>query len=378
MAFAVYHAPLNFSRGTAQDNALDSRGLRLQVTAQDTGATSANNVIIRRPPLVLVHGLWSDPSAWDNFSPLINEKKADKRFLVTKAAYDGTVTGITASVPVYSNGVLAKVKANALGFANNAPTVLKAIQDAIKTFKAQFNVAATRADVVAHSMGGDIARTIAAPADFASSDTFNMGSINKLITIGTPHLGTPIAAQLLQPASQCLRDFLANHKSIALQTVTIAGKDVHGGVGDLQENSDAIGSFQVGTVLSTAYIAGVVNATNLNGLDCSSKIPALYCHPQYIRESACPNDPLAQDLRSTSWPNIFKHQANDVVPNDAIVPVASQLNNSSGLQFPGLIHSTGLEPLGFNGPAEADSSAIANKVIDLLNEKVKGGSDFHY
>ena len=47
-------------------------------------------------------------------------------------------------------------------------------------------------------MGGDIMRTVASLPTFLSADTYGVGPIDKLITIGTPHLGSPLAIQLLQ------------------------------------------------------------------------------------------------------------------------------------------------------------------------------------
>jgi|HubBroStandDraft_5_1064220.scaffolds.fasta_scaffold1052258_1 hypothetical protein len=68
--------------------------------------------------------------------------------------------------------------------------------------------------------------------------------------------------------------------------------------------------------------------------------------------------------------------------NDGIVPVASQLNDTSEISglfaFPGVIHSPGIEALGFSGPSELDSaSGIPDFVIDLLNESTNGAAFQH-
>jgi esterase/lipase superfamily enzyme len=52
------------------------------------------------------------------------------------------------------------ISANALGFSFNAPIVLKQIRQQISEFEQSQAVAAVQADVVAHSMGGDIVRTM--------------------------------------------------------------------------------------------------------------------------------------------------------------------------------------------------------------------------
>ena len=89
-------------------------------------------------------------------------------------------------------------------------------------------------------------------------------------------------------------------------------------------------------------------------------------------------DPLALDLNSQSWNALFS-----LAPNDGIVPVVSQLNGTSGpsaslLTIPGVIHSPGIEGLGFNPPSEVDSaSGIPDWVVDLLNEPTNGNEFQH-
>ena len=71
-------------------------------------------------------------------------------------------------------------------------------------------------------------------------------------------------------------------------------------------------------------------------------------------------------LTAQSWPTVFGQDS------DAIVPLTSQLNNSTGLSFPGLIHSAGVKSLSFAGPSELDPDEmthIPSTVIVLLNSR---------
>jgi hypothetical protein len=87
-------------------------------------------------------------------------------------------------------------------------------------------------------------------------------------------------------------------------------------------------------------------------------------------------DPLAQSLTTNGW----NFGAFTGSPNDGIVPVVSQLNNTNNagaLVFIGFIHSPGMETLDFVGPSEVDSaSGIPDEVINLLDEATNG-SDFN-
>jgi pimeloyl-ACP methyl ester carboxylesterase len=370
MAFAIYRAPRDFSRG-AQDDGADQRQITLRVMG-DGGSTSQTAVLVVRPPVVLVHGLWDSEGAWDGFTPLVS----DSRFFIRRASFSGAVDGITASLPAYDTSKLANVHENALGFAYNSSSVLTQLRNFIVDFCQGENVAAVQADVIGHSMGGDIARTMVLAPSFLSNDSYDRGPIHKLITIGTPHLGTPLATQILDDANSCVRKLLADHGKFSLTAVVLSGSAVRGAVGDLQGDgrgggrSAALRAFKAQQPFPTAYIAGAVSNDNLAGLDCGFP-----CSANLIRLDcstfASPANPLAQDLTSSKWPDVFGQAS------DAIVPQTSQLNGGSGFLVNGVVHSLGVEDLSFKGPAELDeASTIPAKVIDLLNER-SNGTDFH-
>lgn len=54
--------------------------------------------------------------------------------------------------------------------------------------------------------------------------TLVLGQVSESVdTIGTPHLGSPLASQLLQDTNACIRNLLASKEHIALRTATVAG-----------------------------------------------------------------------------------------------------------------------------------------------------------
>jgi len=260
-----------------------------------------------------------------------------------------------------------------LGFAFNAPIVLNQIQEAIVEFRQLRHAAATQADVVAHSMGGTVSRMLQYQDWYASGSSFGFGSVHKLITIGTPHLGSQLASQLLQ--DNCVQGIFALKKRFAIATVTAAGVQTTGGVGDLQGDglndsllSGALIEIQNSTPheVPTLPIAGTMIAaanppSNTSGLAC-----AFPCNAAVIR--SCSGSILGASLTPLGWPNVFGGQA-----SDAIVPVNSQVNGDlSALQVPGIIHSAGLEDLNFTGPGELDAnSVIQTAVIGALNLSIQ-------
>jgi pimeloyl-ACP methyl ester carboxylesterase len=366
-AFVLYLGPANFSRGTASDNAAKTRGVTLQSTP--SGGTASNTAVtIARPPVVLIHGLWGNASSFNNFTPLTTSTI----FSVNRAVYSNTITGITSTTPSFSSSVTSAIAANSLGFAYNAPGVLSQINNFISSYRTSANVAAVQADVVSHSMGGDISRTMVLLSTFLAGNTFGAGPINKLITISTPHLGTPVAADLLASNNACARNVLASDGDVALQSITFSGTTTDGAVLDLEGNgfgsslSTALTNLKpaASQPFHTAYIAGVATSTNLKGLSC------IFCNAEALR-LICSGNPLASDLTASKWPTIYGQN------NDTIVPVDSSLNNLTGLSYSGVIHTAALETLNFNGPSVLDpASGISSEVINLLNE-APTGTDFH-
>jgi len=365
-AFAIYLAPLNFSR-SATDNTRATRSVTLQVASPPATITGTASVTVARPPVVLVHGLWGSAASFNNFTPLTT----DAIFDVNYATYDNAITGITSTTPSYPTSD--PIEANSLGFAYNAPSVLAQINNFIAGYRTSANVAAVKADIVAHSMGGDVSRTMFLLPTFLSNSTFptfGAGPINKLITVATPHLGTPVAADLLASNNACVRNVLASDQNYALASITFSGQTANGAVGDLEGNgfgsslSPALTNLKQAQPFKTAYIAGVATSTNLNGLSC------IFCTAAVVRV-LCSSNPLAKDLTATKWTTIYGQS------NDTIVPLDSALNNLTGQQFSGVIHTAALETLDFKGPSVLDpASNISNQVINLLNEQPTG-SDFH-
>ncbi len=157
MAFVIYLSPTNFARPPQyypNDSTLGTRTVTFQVISNNNpDYILTANANILRPPVVLVHGLWGNPDDWKNFTPLIN----DSRFFVKRVDYNDPVPGVIVSDPLY---LPLDVRKSAVGFSYNSPYVNDRIRQRIADFRHSKNAAAVTADVVAHSMGGNIVRTM--------------------------------------------------------------------------------------------------------------------------------------------------------------------------------------------------------------------------
>ncbi len=375
-AFVVYRSPADFPRAGGQDETKAKRQVFLEIQAQgEAPYTQAVEVI--RPPVFLVHGLWSDPRSWDTFSPL--STGVDGRFVTGRADYSARVA-VTSSVPAFSADKLARVNGNSLGFRYNATTVdeqMKILIDRLRTGDTPtgVSVAAVQADVVGHSMGGAIARTLATLSDYLEPQTFGAGRVHKLVTIDTPHLGSPIATRLLAAENSCLRELLTAQPEVfginlftinnfALAQATLAGGAVaDGAIGDLADLplSPALQRLTTHALkpLPTAFIAG--RYEQWSSLD--SSLP--FGRSAQIRR-ACTSSPLAGALTSTGWPALFGGD-----PSDGVVGRQSQMNGSDQLgvhEFSNFVHSRGTQDLGFEPPNILFPGPVPVQVIRALNE----------
>jgi pimeloyl-ACP methyl ester carboxylesterase len=239
MAFALYRAPQDFPRVNppaspsacggvpGPDGTLWCRTVSIQVQDLTTNETGMATVLILRPPVVFMHGLWSNP--------------ADFQFFYNSAPDLITVLGANCIGSDLRFWVDCINYTDTPGVAANGPGTYYQLTTAIKTFKSKEGVAAVQADVVGYSMGGLIARDWVANASvpFVGMSNFNAGAVHKLITIDTPHLGTPLANSLIGSGPFCQSLFyLFGHavgqniadlttNSNLLQTLNKTGASVH-------------------------------------------------------------------------------------------------------------------------------------------------------
>jgi pimeloyl-ACP methyl ester carboxylesterase len=397
MAFVTYFPSADFSRGGSDDTAA-SRTVTIRVTSMATGANYALGLPNLRPPVLLVHGIWGSPNDWLSFGfdpgvPNQNASPTIGDFWTKKADYSTAIPGgVSSTVPDFSQlGNLTGVPAqNSLGFSYNAPIVLTQIAGAIQNFRQTQNAAATQADIVAHSMGGDVTLTILASfanAYFSTGPSYTIGPIHKLITIGTPHWGSPVATQILLPQNLCVQNAVALGGKFPLQTASLPGnaQPVHGGIGDLQGCPDsslkgcgsgvpsaAIQNLHApgynGPTVPVAYTGGNTSSANIFQLgQIPTPIPLEpFLAAKLLQGCVASGSPLAADLTPSLWGSVFGGD------NDGVVSVSSQLNGG----VPGLvrnfvgagdIHSSGLLSLGFLGSTEQQDPTIANAVRGLLN-----------
>ena len=165
-----------------------------QVTVRqtaDNGQTSSKNVDLRlhAVPVMLIHGLHGDqkPDYWQHASPGVWISLMSKGLQIDEYSYNGHY-GPAYHIPeASSEGQYEK------------QTLFRRIAQMMREKNRVYGIACTRVDMVTHSMGGLMARRFTA-ADWANKHSiraYKQGLVRRIVTIATPHDGSPWANYFL-------------------------------------------------------------------------------------------------------------------------------------------------------------------------------------
>lgn len=313
MAFALYTVPDEFNRSGDQGLRERPVGLKAVYTPSAGGdpIETRRTLTLVRPPVVLIHGLWSSAGTWT--LPLAT----DGRFDITVADYSGT---------------------NASYFSVNRLVPSNFTRAALAAARAR-GTAVTQVDVVAHSMGGLLSRKHVALPNYERKGNFHKGDFHKLLTFDTPHTGSPLANVLAG-----LRDawLIGGLFSAAFDAL---GKPLdQGAIDDLSKGSGAIQSIPQTRVPSHALVG-------IGGSDALTLVPGWIGRAYAIINFFAGSVDIFQNLQ-----------------HDAIVGRQSQeggLSPSAYSVFGGIdgIHT-------FN----TGSTPYSNRAVQLLNDRADGAS----
>jgi cysteine-rich repeat protein len=203
-AFALYKAPEDFVAVAAPEAVNGQVNFSMQFTPDGQPARPAQPATIEvvRPPVVVVPDLWSNCETWLETDSIIGSSPAG--FTISCASYD-SVDGTGKTISTLS-----------FGFDNdqNLAVLPEHVHERLKRFREDRRAAVTQVDVVGHGMGGLFARRYidGVGAPYRTSRNYNEGSVNRLVTLGTPHLGARFADEAVRfrEAMICAGDLGAN------------------------------------------------------------------------------------------------------------------------------------------------------------------------
>jgi pimeloyl-ACP methyl ester carboxylesterase len=274
---------------------------------------------VYRPPVVMIHGLWSDSSAFATMEQALSSSNYEP-FQLYRLDYRYT---------------------NDSSFAVNYPRVADGI-DAVIQQSADADLAAGKVDLVAHSMGGVLSRLYTQNPGYENE-------VRRIITCNTPHAGSQMANLLLDRAFDP-HGLICSLLGRAMSSDTVPDRGCYNGaVGDFQVNSFANMNLNLGVppddieVHALATVFDLTDLPNLSGLfNAAGAAPAIIAH-------------LLQACGISLVDSIFNSDDNDL-----IVAATSQAGGLAG-------------PLTSLYPDQPHMGSVANTdvidgVRDLLNE----------
>ncbi len=393
-----YVAPDDFVRNT-NDTLKSIRKLNLEaiVTYSDNSTDNvAEEIEIIRPPVMFVHGIGGSEESWDDFFYSMN---GTPRYFTIEKDSPWKFRRALNMYPAGSfkqNAQLLLTLTNS-GFKLNSDIAESYNVNSFQYFLQQMRnkkYSCNRVDYVAHSMGGDMAR---AAINFYSSEykpsetlqrkfkNYDKGFINKLITLNTPHNGSPLADLTIEKFSQntiaknlfqgsyssgfesyLISSFfntIANTNKLDFNSPTEALKNLRFGVSGVKfEVSNVENHLIAGDLL----IGGEDCLDAYNIIKNDQDLGLIYKLFAAIGGTSC----IAVDDKFAAY------GVTDFIENsDLVVPLSSELPGKD-ISGSGSNYSIyyGVKPNHLSICNSNNNPSVGQKVIQLLNASIMGGS----
>jgi pimeloyl-ACP methyl ester carboxylesterase len=388
-----YVAPDDFLRNN-DDYYSSGRDLNLVakiVYSDNTSESVSNTIEIVRPPLMLVHGLGGNESTWDDF---FYEKSYPGHFKYSPLwKFKGAINMYPGGSFAQNSGLLLNL--NRYGEFNLVRDINEnydpnSFQYFLQNMRNR-GFASNRVDYVCHSMGGAVGRTVinfdaAKYMPSESSNTkfknYSKGFINKLITLNTPHNGSPWADAIISLSNyrpfQILMEGIAKYDigGKALLVRSVYNTDPNTGELDFSNPKEALINLQYGyggikfktSTVKNHLIAGdIINEASL----CNSTLKsASLLMPDNIFIKILRLKNLNTCERIDEFFNKFG-VLNFWTDGDIVVPLNSQLPGKNiGLSGVNYTIEYGLNAWHTNINNSDDNLPIGTKVLELLNAPV--------
>lgn len=180
---------------------------RVQISATyangSQSLTATESITVTHPPVLLVHGMWSGPETW-------------------KSVFTGPYPGFEIHRVDYSADA-------AKSFTVSGETLGAKVREVLKNRRDRNRISTSQVSVVAHSMGGLVARQHVADYNgqtYYLPENFGQGNFHKLVTIGTPHWGSPLCALVVKIRDESLV------RGVLLDVARKSGVDIESGAID--------------------------------------------------------------------------------------------------------------------------------------------------
>ena len=179
MIGVIYNAPDGYG---SQYTLAGGRDVKISLKGiTDTSVHLTATVHLVTPPVVLVHGMWSKPAVWVE-GGFVQSLLASGYTNIQSADYEAN--NFRTFDPLSAESLFGRA------------AVHLAIKNGLKQYEDE-GIFTAQADVVGHSLGGLMTRSFSQWESInLSKRNFKEGYVHKLVTLGTPHFGSPLGTIL--------------------------------------------------------------------------------------------------------------------------------------------------------------------------------------
>lgn len=197
-------------------------------------ATQRVNLAEKRAPVILVHGLWSNNQAFETRNVIGADNKPKKQIGLRQA-----LLAANYSTTLYSfDGGRGGAEGPSLTMTSTQKSLANSIKRACRP-EILDGYGCTRATLVAHSMGALVARKyVFDNVNYKQPFNYNQGSVVRIVAVGAPNLGSPVADALLAQLPCAKANVNGIYKIYAL--LELNKMPVRSGVFDLYTNSSLL------------------------------------------------------------------------------------------------------------------------------------------
>ena len=343
-AFSVYTVPDDFEDGSGAYASEGERDIQFKATfTAESGTTSetTREFKIARPPVFLIHGLWSNKNTWQ--FPLAD----DDRFEIVLVDYSAT---------------------HGQAFAVNQNVLRTYLDLYSRPLRSSRQMAFTQVDVLGHSMGGLLTRLYTQTPNYERSENFNEGDVNRLITLDTPHLGSPFGGviQSIRDSNPLTAFYLRSILEGTPISPALGGEIPVGGATDnLAIGSAALNSIGQTDVPSHALV-GVSGEAVIDAIDAGIDAASVENNPPWSAVAF-----LNQLRTGTQTARAVLDAQFGGEENDVIVGRASQ---EGGITGSATSIPTPESPLFGTHTFVTSSTAFSTRAIELLNTPIESAS----
>ncbi|MEO5998164.1 MAG: hypothetical protein ABIN89_15575 [Chitinophagaceae bacterium] len=250
LVIAIYTPPDAY--GINGNVPLTPNGRSSFVIATASSAGSKSVVFnIHTPPVILIPTFWTVLGNKYKFAEMPSlipgEFGSLKSFLIRQKFLNIQTVVYPSQQSWYESSVTNNQNIR-VAFRYPVESLQEAIEKGLQEYRDR-GIVATQVDVIGHGTGGLIARWYTqtpngrAEATYKKPENYQLGTIHKLITVGTPHLGTPLASVLWNHKLDQVNSW---EKYLRMEGVNVNAilqlyqKDVGTVFLDLQPNSDGL------------------------------------------------------------------------------------------------------------------------------------------